>query len=85
MPHAMAMSCDNRSLRKLGEYNTVWSVRNRDLEIARLDFLSGLRNRAFARLDFLSELRSWAENFFAACGGDTYHLFGGGSGLHPPR
>ena len=49
-------------------HSTVWSVRNRDLEIARLDFLSGLRNRAFARLDFLSELRNWAENFSAACG-----------------
>ena len=55
----------------LPRYSKVWSVRNRDLEIARLDFLSGLSNRAFARLDFLSDLRNWAKKFFAACGGAT--------------
>ena len=34
-------------------YSKRWSVRNRALGVARLGFLSGLRNRAFARLDFL--------------------------------
>ena len=52
------------------EYSKVWSVRNRDLEIARLDFLSGLRNRAFARLDFLSDVRNRVKIFLGACGGD---------------
>ena len=48
------------------------SVRNRGLGVARLDFLSGLRNHPIARpgaLNFLSDLRNRALFFFAACGG----------------
>jgi hypothetical protein len=50
-------------------YSKRWSVRNRVLGLARLDFLSGLRNRAIARLDFLSGLRNRAIFLIAACGG----------------
>ena len=42
-------------------YSKVWSVRNRRLGFARLDFSSALRNRAFARLDFLSDVRNRAK------------------------
>ena len=64
-PHTN-MTLVTRSLleRHKSDYSKVWSVRNRGLGFARLDFLSGLRNRAFARLDFLS----------AACGGATPFL-----------
>ena len=41
-------------------YSKRLSVRNRVLGLARLDFLSGLRNRAIACLDFLSGLRNRA-------------------------
>ena len=36
----------------LNSYSKVWSVRNRAPGIARLDFLSSLRNRALVRLNF---------------------------------
>ena len=41
-------------------YSKSWSVRNRVPGLARLDFLSGLRNCAIARLVFLSDLRNRA-------------------------
>ena len=40
-------------------YSKELSVRNRGPGLARLDSLSGLRNRTLARLDFLSGLRNW--------------------------
>ena len=56
---------------QLLQYSKVWSVRNRGLGFARLDFLSGLRNRAFARPQFLILTKESAKIFFAACGGDN--------------
>ena len=42
------------------QYCTLLCVRNRGVGVARLDFLSGLRNCPIARLDFLSYLRNRA-------------------------
>ena len=55
------------------EYSKVWSVRNRGLGFARLDFLSGLRNRAFARPQFLISTKESAKIFFAAAAGEFLH------------
>ena len=41
-------------------YSTLLCVRNRGVGVARLDFVSGLRNCPIARLDFLSYLRNRA-------------------------